>query len=974
MKKTISFLLFILLAFFIINTSVYASTGEIQFENELLTNAAINYADQNGDGIVTEEEAKNITVLSIDGNIYQEDGSVISTYISNLNGIENFVNLESLYIYGVSGLESLSGIENLEKIKNLSINNAPDLKDVSQIGNFRNLEMLSIVNTSISDISFLSFNKALKKVGLEKCYITNIDSLKDITSIEKLHLSDISTISNINIVNTLTNLKELSFYRTGIKDISVIKDLTSLEIFRAENLDITNLEYFKDLINLTQLYLVDGELEDISGIENLTKLQYLTLSKNKIEDIRALETLINIEYLSLDHNNIVYTNSICNLINLRYLNLSDNFIKEAGLYEEENSYSFGFFYAPNMTTIDISNNPISNIEFLTNLNTTQNLFVDTDVNPYDEATFAIMCNLKEFNREIILGDCSRFVPKEDENGLTYILNKEKTGYILTGTNVEDLTEIIIPSQIDGLPVLEIADNAFQRYLPEEELTLTKIVLNESLEIIGDNAFSGQQNISGEIIFPTTLKKIGKRVFESSKISKISLNEGLEYIGDNCFAYCKRINGELYLPDTLTYIGSCVFDGCVNIDGTIKIPKKIYEIKNSTFSNCRNIDRIDFGEKLEVIGDNAFSNCIQLKGELILPPKLKKLGENAFAYCRLLKGKVVIPEGVETMTSAFSYCDNIEEIVLHNNIKEIASYAFRGLKLKKKIVLPDSVEKISWVVFESFEGVNDDLIIPNNVKTFEPYAMFADSNIKNVVLPAKIDTIPFRTFYLSNVESIVFPREVEKVTIEDEVFDGCLTIEKIIIYDNVKEIEFANEEVIFSPENGFSEDFAIYGYTGTYAEEYAKEKGYKFVAMNGNTLKETDNVEVNGETISVMPIDNLTKIEEVLNVENFPTIGDHEIVVVDKNGNEKDATQKLGSRDVIQIKDDEGNVIEEHVVIVNGDVNGDGEIKMYDSFQILKGSIMNSNNDAIETLIRDKNGDGKVMMYDAFQFLKQAIIG
>ena len=860
-----------------------------------------------------------------DGEISVEEAeqtTILSIYNDcSLEDLKKFPNLTRLSLNGYD-LENLSELDDvkLDKLEQFWVSYMPKLKDISSLSNFTTIKDISISSAPIENLSSISYLTNLETIYFSDMTVSNVNSLNGLSNLKRLVFTYLPNLTDVSGLNNLPNLEEVRIYSTEVGDISGFANSPKLKTVAVQYHNTKNLDFLKNNTNLTYLDMSYGTLEDISGLENCTNLQVAILNKNNISSIDGLGNCVLLE------------------------------------------------------TLNISTNPISNIEVLAQLNTKYNTFIDTDVNPYDEATFHVICTIKEKGGNFLLGDCSRFEPKEDENGLTYILNKEKTGYILTGTNVEDLTEIIIPSKINGLPVIEIADNAFQTYLPEEELTLTKIVLNEGLEIIGDNAFDGQNNISGEIIFPTTLKKIGNSVFEFSKISKISLNEGLEYIGDSCFASCNGINGELYLPDTLTYIGSYAFEYCVNIDGTIKIPKKIYEIKNGTFSNCKKIDRIDFGENLEVIEDSAFGNCIQLKGELILPPKLKKLGENAFSYCRSLKGKVVIPEGVETMTSAFSYCDNIEEIVLHNNIKEIACYAFRGLKLKKKIVLPDSVEKISWVVFEAFEGVNDDLIIPNNVKTFEPYAMFADSNIKNVVLPAKLDTIPFRTFYLSNVESIVFPREVETVTIEDEVFDGCLTIEKIIIYDNVKEIKFANEEVIFSPENGFSEDFAIYGYTGTYAEEYAKEKGYKFVAMNGNTLKETDDVEVNGETISVMPIDNLTKIEEVLNVENFPTIGDYEIVVVDKDGNEKDSTQKLGSRDVIQIKDDEGNVIEEHVVIVNGDVNGDGELKMYDSFQILKGSIMNSNNDAIETLIRDKNGDGKVMMYDAFQFLKQAILG
>ena len=145
--------------------------------------------------------------------------------------------------------------------------------------------------------------------------------------------------------------------------------------------------------------------------------------------------------------------------------------------------------------------------------------------------------------------------------------------------------------------------------------------------------------------------------------------------------------------------------------------------------------------------------------------------------------------------------------------------------------------------------------------------------------------------------------------------------------------------------------------------------------------ETEDVTVDtesGDTVSVMPITSKTDVDSLLTEENFPVIGTYTVKVLDATKTvEKKDTDKVGSKNIIQIisTDALGNetVVQEYMVIVKGDINGDGEIKMYDSFQILKGSIMNTVVDAVETLIRDKNDDGKIMMYDAFQFLKQAIL-
>lgn len=69
------------------------------------------------------------------------------------------------------------------------------------------------------------------------------------------------------------------------------------------------------------------------------------------------------------------------------------------------------------------------------------------------------------------------------------------------------------------------------------------------------------------------------------------------------------------------------------------------------------------------------------------------------------------------------------------------------------------------------------------------------------------------------------------------------------------------------------------------------------------------------------------------------------------------------------------MLAEFTVVVSGDVTGNGYARMFDSFQILKDSIMPGVTlDEIDIKIRDYNSDGKVRMYDAFQFLKEAVVG
>ena len=63
----------------------------------------------------------------------------------------------------------------------------------------------------------------------------------------------------------------------------------------------------------------------------------------------------------------------------------------------------------------------------------------------------------------------------------------------------------------------------------------------------------------------------------------------------------------------------------------------------------------------------------------------------------------------------------------------------------------------------------------------------------------------------------------------------------------------------------------------------------------------------------------------------------------------------------------------YTAIIPGDVNGDGKIKMYDAFSILRNVLFNTGTmSQIDILISDFDNDGKVKMQDAFSYLKQAL--
>ena len=114
------------------------------------------------------------------------------------------------------------------------------------------------------------------------------------------------------------------------------------------------------------------------------------------------------------------------------------------------------------------------------------------------------------------------------DGQDFEILTSNDGVIITGIgNVELINgELIIPAQIDGKPVVEIDDKAFQNK------GITKLTFENgvSLTRIGNNAFQGN-NLSGDL--QLDVKTIGDNAFAQNGIESLHL-KGTEQVGKDAF--------------------------------------------------------------------------------------------------------------------------------------------------------------------------------------------------------------------------------------------------------------------------------------------------------------------------------------------------------------------------------------------------------------------------------------------------------
>ncbi|WP_062434542.1 leucine-rich repeat domain-containing protein [Prevotella sp. S7 MS 2] len=84
--------------------------------------------------------------------------------------------------------------------------------------------------------------------------------------------------------------------------------------------------------------------------------------------------------------------------------------------------------------------------------------------------------------------------------------------------------------------------------------------------------------------------------------------------------------------------------------TLVLPDALTEIESQALSNNSRLKKVVFGEKLQRIGEYAFSSCGSLE-DINLPKSLTKLGKGAFAVCPItdLRVAAITPPAIDEST-------------------------------------------------------------------------------------------------------------------------------------------------------------------------------------------------------------------------------------------------------------------------------------------------------------------------------------
>lgn len=325
------------------------------------------------------------------------------------------------------------------------------------------------------------------------------------------------------------------------------------------------------------------------------------------------------------------------------------------------------------------------------------------------------------------------------NEYEYIIVPDMSGICITSVKSSE-NNVIIPSVIDKLDVVEIGENAFYG-----NCHIECIEIPSSVKKIRQGAFHGIYALK-TVIFSDGLKELGDcdrkgfGVFLGcDSLKKIEFPDSLEVIGDKCFSGCENLT-QISFGKNLVKIGAYAFER-TSIQRLI-LPPKLRLIGEGAFLDSR-LKEIQLNNGLISIGAEAFAGC-RLKS-LNITPSVEFIGDR---FCSSLYGRSNFRPSPKYGKSVLVTAENHPQIVIEDDciLSSDKKKIIQAMN-KTELNIPDCVKVICRGVLESSEYI-EKICIPKTVKTIENRAFFGINTIKTLTVAESLRDIGKEAFVLN----------------------------------------------------------------------------------------------------------------------------------------------------------------------------------------------------------------------------------
>ncbi|MBD0414908.1 pentapeptide repeat-containing protein [Oryzicola mucosus] len=277
------------------------------------------------------------------------------TSIKSIDILLNFRKLETLSLINRT-IDSYAPISDLPKLTTLELNGS-NIRALSEIGCPPELRHVDVSSSRLEDLSGVEYITKLRTIDFSS---TMVDNVSPIVNKELIKVVGIATlVKNIESLSSLDNIEEINFAGSFVESASEVSKIKNLRRLVLSSTLVSSLENFISNPSIKILDLSNTKVVSFVPILGLPNLETLSVSQNAnigpFDGFSRLRSLKRIFCSGCSINGTLA--SLFDMESLSEIDLSENQIVNVEIKNENSK----------LLHLDISNNPLSNIDFILKL-------------------------------------------------------------------------------------------------------------------------------------------------------------------------------------------------------------------------------------------------------------------------------------------------------------------------------------------------------------------------------------------------------------------------------------------------------------------------------------------------------------------------------------------------------------------------------------------------------------------------------
>ena len=343
------------------------------------------------------------------------------------------------------------------------------------------------------------------------------------------------------------------------------------------------------------------------------------------------------------------------------------------------------------------------------------------------------------------------------------------------SGVEGLKKIILPPSVTEIEAYAFANNK----------ELEEVEIQGDLISIGEYAFDNANNLT-KINLPDSISYIGARAFRSTNLNSITIPINVNTLSEGIFANCRNLN-TVIMQEGLKTIQNIALQN-TNIY-QLSFPSTLQSINGTAFTNCNNLDEFDLSNNDYFVYESG----------MLMPISKESI---IFISANTIRNMTTfeIPEGIKSFTVDLSQYTNLKELIIPSTLTGIsARYLPTSIESvevndgNNKYISENGILYTNDNILALCYSKNSNIIIQEEITELAEYSFKQATNAEIINLPDSLEKIEIRAF--SQNAKIQEINIGENVSYIDPLFKG-LNYSGIINIDSENPYYESKDNIIY----------------------------------------------------------------------------------------------------------------------------------------------------------------------------------